>query len=138
MDEQTIDDHLGAAFDALVGATHLTKQVLWSGASTNRDQLQDLLAFLGEQTRLVDEAEARDGGRASDLSSPSGRKRPNLLGEVDNDPQLALAMYRTYLGDLAGDLRRRSAEVGTGSEADLLLVVATGLETRLSGLDQRC
>lgn len=136
MDEDTIDGHLGAAFDALVGATHLTKQVMWSGASTQRDQLQDLLAFLGEKTRLVDEAEARVGGRADDLPSPSGRPRPNLLGDVDNDPQAALAAHAAYVRDLVGDLRQRAAEMDTGSEATLLLDVATGLETRLSDLDR--
>lgn len=136
MDENTIEHHLGAAHEGLVGATHLTKQVVWADASTQPDLLQDLLAFLGEQTRLVDEAEARLGGRAADLPSPSGRPRENLLGDVDNDAQAALTVYATYLRDLVADLRQSAANIGTGSEATLLLDVATGLEPRLSDLEQ--
>ncbi|MEO6988982.1 MAG: hypothetical protein ABI239_10100 [Aquihabitans sp.] len=134
MDENTIEGHLGAAFDELVGATHLTKQVLWAGPSPQRDQLQGLLAFLGEQARLVDEAEAQVGGRAADLSSPSGRRRPNLLGAVDNDAPAALAAYVTHLRGLVDDLRQRAKDMGTGSGATLLLGVASGLETRLSDM----
>lgn len=135
MDDHTIDGHLGAALDALVGATHLTKQVQWSGVSPQRDQMRDLLVFLAESTRMVDEAEARLGGRADEVRSPSGRPRPNLLGEVDNDPDAAMDAFVAHLRDLEADLRQHADEMGAGSEAALLRDVATGLATRLTDID---
>lgn len=135
MDEHSVDRHLGAVFDGLVTTVYLTKQVLWSGSS-RRDRLQDLLEFLVEQSHVVDEAEARIDGRAAGLSSPSGHQRTNLLGDVHNDLQAALAAYTKHLTDLLGDIRRRAADMGEADEAKLLLDIAAGLQTRVAHLER--
>jgi hypothetical protein len=134
-DDQVVDRHLGAVYEALVNAVSLTKQVLWSG-SAPRDQMQDLLAFLVEQAREVDEAEARIDGRSARLVSPSGHERENLLGDVQNDLGAAFDVYVETLTDLLRDVRRRAALMGETAEARLLVDLAAGLETRIAELDR--
>jgi len=136
MDEETVDRHLGAAYDELVSAIYLTKQVVWSASPAQRNRLQDLLGFLIEQSHAVDEAEARLGGRAVGMASPSGHPRENLLGEVHNDVHAAVALYAKHLMDVIDDLRRRAADIGDTDEAKLLLDIAAGLETRLADLER--
>jgi hypothetical protein len=136
MDDRTLDRHLGAVYDELVSAIYLTKQVVWSASSAQRNRLQGLLGFLIEQSHAVDEAEARLGGRAVGMASPSGHPRANLLGEVHNDVQAAFAVYTKRLMDLVGDLRRRAATIGDADEATLLVDTASGLETRLADLER--
>jgi hypothetical protein len=131
-----IDRHLGAVFGGLVTAVYLTKQMLWSVSAARRDRLQDMLGFLVEQSHLVDEAEARIGGRAAGMAAPSSHERRNLLDAVHNDVQAALAAYTEHVTDLASDIRKRAAEMGDADEAKLLADIAAGLQTRVATLER--
>jgi hypothetical protein len=131
-----VDRHLRAVFDGLVTALYLTKQMVWAvSPAWRRDRLRDLLAYLIEQSHLVDEAEARFDGRAPGMAAPSSHERRNVLGEVRNDLQAALAVYTEHVTDLASDMRRRAADMGDADESKLLLAIAAGLQTRLADLE---
>lgn len=129
--DESVDDHLRTVFDGLVTAIYVTKQLVWAAPAPPRDQLQDLLGFLVEQSHRVDEAEARIDGRAAAMAAPSSHERRNLLGDVGNDVQAALAAYVERVTGLAADIRRRASEIGDGSEAQLLVEIADGLQQRL-------
>jgi hypothetical protein len=129
--EEAVDRHLRAVFEGLVTAIYATKQLVWSAPASRRGQLQDLLAFLIDQSHVVDEAEARIGGRASGMAAPSSHERHNLLGEADNDVQAALAAYTDRVSDLASDIRRRAGDMGSADEAKLLVDIADELQRRV-------
>ena len=129
--EETVDRHLRAVFDELVKAIYETKQLVWAAPALLRGQLQDLLAFVVDQSHLVDEAEARIDGRALGMAAPSSHERRNLLGEADNDVQAALAAYTARLSHLASDIRRRASDMGGADEANLLVDIADELQRRV-------
>jgi hypothetical protein len=129
--DESIDRDLRAVFDGLVTAIYVTKQLVWSTTGARRDQLQNLLAFLIEQSHLVDEAEARIDGRAATMAAPSSHERRNLLGDVGNDMQAALTLYVERVTDLAIDISRRASDMGDRHEAHLLVGISKGLQTRV-------
>lgn len=133
--DQSVDRHLRVVYDGLVTTINVTKQLVWSAPPALNDQLRDLLAFLIDQCRLVDEAEARIDGRAPSMAAPSSYERPNLVGEFDNDVHAALAAYVNEVTDLASDIRSRASDMGDVDEATLLVETAEGLEQRVSRLE---
>lgn len=131
-----LDRHLRAVFDGLVEAIYLTKQGTWAVASpARRERLRELLEFLIEQSQAVDEAESRLDGRAVEMRAPSSHARRNLLGEAGNDMQAARALFIEHLTQFAHDVRRRATEIADAQEAELLVAIAAGLETRLAQLE---
>ena len=136
-DEETVDLHLRAAYDELVGAIYLTKQGTWAAATADRRRaLQDLLAFFIEQSHRVDEAEAAIGGRSPQMTPPSAHERKNLLGEAGNDIDAARAAYVSHITELAVELRRRAGELGDGAAAELLSDIAEQLTSRIADLER--
>lgn len=104
-DERTVDDHLAAVYDAVLFALYQTKQAAWSAASTPfAGDLRDLRDFLIEQSRLVDEAETRIGGRSERLSTPSSYQQGNLAAESGGDVALAVRTLTERLVELVSDV----------------------------------
>ena len=77
------------------------------------------------------EPEARIDGRGTTMAAPSSHERRNLLGDVGNDVEAALDLYAERVDDLAAGIRRRAAEMGDRSEAQLLVEIAEGLQRRV-------
>ena len=135
--DRTVDEHLRAAYDALVVAIYHTKQGAWAaGSAERRGALRDLLSFFIEQSHRVDEAEAAIDGRSPQMSAPSSHERQNLLGEARNDLDAARAAYVAHITDLAADLDRRASAIGDGVAAELLADIADQLKTRIADLER--
>lgn len=130
------DERLRAVFDQLVTATHLTKQLVWSAPPERRERLKDIATFLVEQSRLVDEAEARIGGRSPAMVAPSGHPRRNLLGEVDSDVDAALTVYVEIMSEMVDEIGAGARVIGDGDAAVLLMDVAEALRWHLGLLGE--
>lgn len=132
--DDKVDRGLRTAFDGVVSAIHATKQLVWAAPPEQAERLRPLLAFLAEQSHVVDEAEARRGGRGEAMVSPSGRARRNLLGEVDGDLDAALVIYGTFIEDLADEVGAIAGSLGDGDDMKLLNDLADGLRSHLAAV----
>lgn len=126
--EQLIDRHLAEVYDAVLVTLYRVKQAAWSVSGTVfADELRALRDFLIEQSRVIDEAETRIGGRAERLSTPSSHQHGNLATESGGDPAMAVQIIAEHLGGLLADVRGRAAEIEGSEEARLLDRLAVGI-----------
>ena len=130
-DRHEVDEHLVALVNGVLDAVYQTKQVAWSAStSPRRDDLQELVSFLIEQSGLLMDAEEGIDGRSVDVSSPSSHQRGNLVAEADGDHALAVSLLAEQIRALAGDVRGRTALMGDAPEVAMLVRLADGLNER--------
>ena len=135
-DDRIVDDHLAAVYDAVLVTLYQTKQAAWSAASTPfAGDLRDLRDFLIEQSRLVDEAETRIGGRAERVSTPSSYQQGNLVAESGGDIALAVRTLTERLVELSSDVRQRAAAIEGTDEGALLERLADGVAASVERLN---
>lgn len=134
-DERFVDEQLVAVLNEVLDAIYQAKQASWSAStSPARPALQELVAFLIEQSGRFMVAEERVDGRSPDVSSPSSHQRGNLLREAHNDVAAAVALLGERLERLIADARTRARRIADAPEATLLEELADGLDTRLHDL----
>lgn len=133
--DEEVDRQLGAVIGEVISAIHETKQAVWSASTTQkRAALNELKDFLGTQLVALSEAEERIDGRASEITSPTGRAIRNLRSEAGQDFSAFKALFLAELGKVAADARRRAAEIAGAPEAEMLSALADGLDQRLADL----
>ncbi|HUR23686.1 MAG TPA: hypothetical protein VMZ73_07420 [Acidimicrobiales bacterium] len=134
-DEETVDKHLAAVIDEVISAIQETKQAVWSASTSDRRrQLNELKTFLGEQLVALSDAEARIGGRAATMTSPTGHAIRNLRSEAGGDFSAFRALVLAELRAVAADARARADAISGAPEAELLTRLGDGLDHRLDVL----
>ena len=130
-DERSVDEHLGAILNQVLDLLYQAKQAAWSAAqSPLRSDLQDLAAYLIDQSRIVMEAEERIDGRAPGIASPSSHQRGNIVADANGDIRVAVSVLVDHLDALVDDIRARTATVPAGGEATMLTELSDGLALR--------
>ena len=131
-DERAIDDHLVAVLNEVLDAVYQAKQAAWSATTPPvRERLQELVAFLIDQSGQLMVAEERLGGRSPDVNAPSSHQRGNLVAEAGGNHREAVALLAGRLIAIAADARARAATISDATETTLLLELAEGLEIRI-------
>jgi hypothetical protein len=135
VDQQAVDAHLVAVLNQVLEAVYQAKQASWSATGSPASvDLQDLVAFLIDQSGRLMVAEANIDGRSPDVASPSSYQRGNLAGEAENDLETTLALLSDRLQAIVDDTRRRADGIAEATEAAILTELAEGLEARIDRL----
>ena len=130
-DEHTVDELLGAILNQVLDLLYQAKQAAWSATqSPLRSDLQELVTYLIEQSRVVMEAEERIDGRAPDIASPSSHQRGNIVADANGDIRVATSVLVDRLDALADDVRARAATMPAGGDATMLAELSDGLARR--------
>lgn len=137
-EERLIDEHLAAVLNQVLDVLYQAKQVAWSATQSSlRADLQDLVSFLIDQSRLVMEAEERIDGRAPGIASPSSHQRGNIVADAKGDIRVAASVLVDRLDALVDDIRARAATVPASEEATMLTELADGLALRRDRIGSR-
>jgi len=134
-DEHEVDGHLVAVLNEVLDAVYQAKQADWAAStSPHRATLDELLAFLIDQSGRLMIAEERIEGRSPDVSPPSTHQRGNLVADAHGDVELAISLLTERLDGVINDARARAALIADSPEASTLLELADGLEARVRRL----
>jgi hypothetical protein len=134
-DDRAVDQHLVAVLNDVLDAVYQSKQAAWAAStSPAREDLQELVSFLIEQSGLLMVAEERIDGRSAAVFSPSSYQRGNLLAEARGDLTTALSLLAHRLQAIVDDARARARAMPEVEEATLLADLSKGLEARIRGL----
>ena len=121
----------------VLDAVYQAKQAAWAAStSPAKADLQDLVAFLIEQSGRFMVAEEGIDGRSASVSSPSSHQRDNLLSEAKGDLAGAVSLLGKRLEGLLEDVRARASQMPDAPEVSMLVNLAEGLEARLEHLRQ--
>jgi len=125
---------LGAVFNELVDLVGEVKQAAWSSSSeARRSAFNELKMFLGEQAKLVDEAETRAGGRPAWVKSPTGHQARNMAAEANGDTERLSELLIRDLRAVVVDIRDRAGELDEEWRRSLL-DLADNLERHIDAL----
>src|SRR3954447_18822647 len=134
-DDHLVDAHLVAVLNEVLDAVYQAKQVSWSASTSPvRAELQDLVAFLIDQSGRFMVAEEQIDGRSPAVSSPSSHQRGNLVAEANGDLDAAVSLLVRRLQAVVDDVRARSLEIPDAEDAQLLVDLGEGLERRIEEL----
>src|SRR5687767_12028935 len=111
-DERDVDQQLVAVLNEVLDAVYQAKQAAWSATTPPaRDDLQELVSFLIDQSGRLMVAEERLGGRSADVTSPSSHQRGNLVAEAGGDHGQAVSLLAERVTAIAMDVRTRTRAI---------------------------